>query len=1396
MRKLIILIVLFVVPMVVIAQTSTENYVKTTSFQVETQNGSTDLQNVPLTNDDRLETITYFDGIGRAKQSINRQGGAERQNIVVHMEYDALGLQTQEYLPWATAGEVSNSQALNYLDPVLLKSDIGVFYNTLKYDNTLNPYSETRFENVPSGRPSEQAAPGNHWVIDHNSNSDRTIKLQYKVNDTSEVLRFYVGFNGGNLDQPYLILNGFHPQGSLVKTVTKDENWQESDGDGKTTQEFTNKLGQVVLKRTFNTVSGPYQFSTYYVYDDYGNLTYVLSPEASHNIIENGGLAYNHHTILNELGYQYVYDDRNRMVEKKLPGKDWEHIVYDNLDRPILTQDALQRVDGEWLFTKYDAFGRVAYTGVFNNNATRITHQGLANNTGSTWESRTQNPSSINNTNVYYTHASYPTNATQLDVLTVSYYDDYVDSGNLSVPPTVMGVNTTNDLKGLPTVSRVRVLGTSDWIVSITGYDDRGRAIYTASENNYLDTTDEVESLLDFTGKPLETAITHTRGTNDPIVTNDYFTYDHAGRLLAHKQKIEDESVQLIAENVYDELGQLVMKNVGGETVADGLTDITNADVNSLGTVSKNIGTDAWDAGAKTRGELTGDGGISFVVPNSGSRHYKVGLVDVGGSNNAGWGDFDFAIYIRAGDTNGDGQGPDVDLVIGNAVAPAHEGITTYAQGDIFSVERVGSDIKFKKGDTVLLSTVFDDTTLLTGKAGMYTHNTVIDDLELSGSIDAILQNVDYAYNVRGWLAAINDVSQIFDGKTTDLFNFKVNYTSVEESLSAPTPDAVPLYNGNIAQTIWKNKFGDQEKRAYAYAYDDLNRIRKASSRKGGGLENKDSFSLWNVNYDRNGNIETLRRSGEFANQYWDDLDYNNVVVNGVTTNRLQNVIDGVFDPQCQGGGCSGYEEGFVDGNDHTVTWQNDYEYDVNGNMTVDRNKGVESISYNHLNLPVTVDFGSNGQIDYIYDATGVKQKKLLTVGSSVTTTDYAGNYMYLDDNLEFFNHPEGYIMVVAGTGGETKGFKGGETTTTEFEYVFQYKDHLGNIRLSYSDADQNGSIIESEIIEESNYFPFGLKQWGYNTTNVGGNDLAQQWKYQGQELTNDLEFNMYEFKWRMHDPATGRFIQIDPLAEDYVYNSTYAFAENRVIDGFELEGLEHVSIHTRSFAPFKSFGPGKNWAGDNRGFSTSTDKKTTSRLSMITSYDLSTKDYSTEYSGSVSFMYAGIGSTRAGQPLLAYSEPDQTSTSGNGEIINLRLSGNDDAVIHGLDGTALEDFQSPDINLNQLLQISFDQETNILQIGGNLSGDGFPNAESFIEDSNGNKVFLTTFSTKWGAQSGPTFALWSTKNTNRDMGSYFLNIQLDENGNFQSVIAPQQGWEGTTYSIEEWNQRFINQND
>jgi hypothetical protein len=49
-----------------------------------------------------------------------------------------------------------------------------------------------------------------------------------------------------------------------------------------------------------------------------------------------------------------------------------------------------------------------------------------------------------------------------------------------------------------------------------------------------------------------------------------------------------------------------------------------------------------------------------------------------------------------------------------------------------------------------------------------------------------------------------------------------------------------------------------------------------------------------------------------------------------------------------------------------------------------------------------------------------------------------------------------------------------------------------------------------------------------------------------------------------MHDTRLGRFFAIDPLSSKYPWNSTYAFSENRVIDGIELEGLEWQPVNEK----------------------------------------------------------------------------------------------------------------------------------------------------------------------------------------------------------------------------------------
>ena len=87
-----------------------------------------------------------------------------------------------------------------------------------------------------------------------------------------------------------------------------------------------------------------------------------------------------------------------------------------------------------------------------------------------------------------------------------------------------------------------------------------------------------------------------------------------------------------------------------------------------------------------------------------------------------------------------------------------------------------------------------------------------------------------------------------------------------------------------------------------------------------------------------------------------------------------------------------------------------DYTYDIDGNMVSDANKSITNIAYNHLNLPIGITT-AEGTITYIYDAGGAKLKKIVTPNSgAISSKEYAGGYIYEQDELMMIAQPEGYI--------------------------------------------------------------------------------------------------------------------------------------------------------------------------------------------------------------------------------------------------------------------------------------------------------------------------------------------------------------------------------------------------
>ncbi len=542
MKKLLYLIVWF--PIMVIGQTTTENYIKSTTYKDSLAQNS-------------VISITYFDGLGRPIQQIANAQSATGKNIVTPITYDAYGRQEKEYLPYTT----QNSN-LDFIPNAVAQQALYT-----PYSNQV-AYGQKVFEASPLNRVLKQGALGNSWAVDPNSNDDHTIKFDYQTNDTLEVKLFRAVATWSDAEGLYTTAfsqsgTSFYQRNQLYKTITKDENWVSTDGNNNSTVEFKDKEGKVVLKRTFNDNKA---HDTYYVYDQYGNLTYVLPPLAEGSTTTD---------VLDGLCYQYKYDYRNRLVEKKLPGKQKEYIVYDKIDRVAATGPAFNPFGGSdtgWMITKYDSFNRPVYTAwKLQANINNQMRKGFQSDySGATVINEHISNSSIENINTGYSNFVYPT--TDLKLLTINYYDDYSYPNAMAVPTTpIYGKTATANVKGLATGSWVRILDDPSNVaseISYTFYDNKKyRPVYTKT-TNYMGGFTEVKTKYNFEGKVLKTLTKHSRTNGEYLATVlEEFEYTPQGRLLNHYHTTGNYGKQLLAHNEYDELGQLITKQVGGEDV-------------------------------------------------------------------------------------------------------------------------------------------------------------------------------------------------------------------------------------------------------------------------------------------------------------------------------------------------------------------------------------------------------------------------------------------------------------------------------------------------------------------------------------------------------------------------------------------------------------------------------------------------------------------------------------------------------------------------------------------------------------------------------------------------------------------------------------------------------------
>lgn len=525
--------------------------------------------------------VQYFDGFSRPIQAVESQAGVNKKDVASVMEYDRFGRQPKNYLPYVSS-DIGGAFKSNALDP---NSGLFSYYNNVSAGNVANPfpYSESRFDKSPLNQIEEKASPGSPWHI----GSGNTVKVGNLSNDNVPFnandrlgSRMVSRFKAVSNSTGEVIVNREigdkknYADTSLYVTIFKDENWKNPDGCLGTIENYYDKAGKLILKRSYNLIidNKVEMLSTYYVYDQYDNLCYVFPPNFegdSDNTIDQ--------ERINNLCFQYRYDYKKRVIERKSPDKGWEYFIYNKLGQMVLSQDAIQRNKSpqEWIFQKYDSKGNSIIGGIYqhsgsladaNLNAPANNHRKSLQTTikalNDLWERKDMNQPDG------YTNVSFPTEGI-LNSLVVNYYDNYDIPG---LPSTYQQNSAySNQTLGFLVASKRAVLNNpSHKLWTVLYYNENGQNVKTLRqhyksgeiiEGNY----DETLSQFSFVGQLVTSVNTHFVKGQMKLKTTDVFDYDEGGRLVQTKQSINNNSPIILSRNVYNSFGQLATKKLHSE---------------------------------------------------------------------------------------------------------------------------------------------------------------------------------------------------------------------------------------------------------------------------------------------------------------------------------------------------------------------------------------------------------------------------------------------------------------------------------------------------------------------------------------------------------------------------------------------------------------------------------------------------------------------------------------------------------------------------------------------------------------------------------------------------------------------------------------------------------------
>jgi RHS repeat-associated protein len=931
--------------------------------------------------------------------------------------------------------------------------------------------------------------------------------------------------------------------------------------------EYKDKEGKVILKKALYK-AGQYT-STYYIYDDVGNLRTTLPPEACKRLateyFPTTVTQAQKEAFLKRWAYRYKVDHRQRVIETQLPGTDPVYAVYDLRDRPVMTQDGNQRAKKEWTVTKYDTLNRPVITAIYTH-STVVTQAAM---TALVSLSKFCERFSYAGTHGY-TSVVFPT--TNLKVLTVVYYDNYKfrklisDSTNYFYTNVGFGVGIEEkNVQGLPTGSKTNIIGSANYLWGVSYYDEKYRPIQMVAQN-HLNGRDRTTAQFDFAGRMKKNKTTHTKGVVTKTIARR-FVLDHGSRVKETYHTFDTQPEVLLARNEYNEIGQLVTKQThsrnGGGAFAQNtdyrynmrgwlkqINDLNTPEVGDLFSMELRYHTPTANGGSAQF-----NGNISETVWSSAGydkESYGYYYDSLSRLKEARY--FNFASPIKNGRYN---------EVIGGVNAGGYD-----LNGNILKLKRYG------KKDATTYGLMDNMTYTYTGNQLTRVDDAVVKNALEDGFKETTKVANEYLYDLNGGMN--KDLNKDISAITYNILNLarKVYKSGADSIIYTYDASGRKLTQQVYGSTAKKTDYVGE----YIYENDAIAFV----THEEGRIVADNSVGAprpWEYQYflkDHLGNVRVTFSEKKTTTEHKATLE-------DATQTAEQNTFKGyknrsalsIFNRTAGGT----YSQVLNGGNNNQIGLAKSFavnpgdvvDLEVFGKYEAATSTG-NSLGTLFTALATTFALSATGGTGVDGQQAYNSFNSLYGAGPIITSSNWESsvapkaylNYLLFDQN--FVLQDFGFDQI--GTNGEQVGVS--PVTAADYMSLHVKVKQQGFLYVYVSNKNptiQNVYFDDLKItyhtgVEQMNsYYAFGLAQ---NSNGFAKQNLINQpLGYNGKEMQDELNLGWNDYGARMYMSDIGRWGAMDPLAEKSRRWSPYTYAYNNPIRFIDPDGMEGESVTT-----------------------------------------------------------------------------------------------------------------------------------------------------------------------------------------------------------------------------------------